>query len=52
MWLYSFVLKLLPCAVLTVFTGSLIQAMYQVRGWRLLYKLIKVTILCRLRRHL
>ena len=31
MWFYSFLLKLLPCVVLTVFTGWLIHAMYQVR---------------------
>jgi len=29
MWFYSFFLKLLPCVVLTVFTASLIRAMYQ-----------------------
>jgi hypothetical protein len=30
MWLYSFVLKLLPCAVLTILTTCLIQALYKV----------------------
>ena len=30
LWLYSFFLKLIPCLVLTVFTASLIRAMYQV----------------------
>ena len=35
MWFYSFLLKLLPCVVLIIFTGWLIQAMYQV-GTRLL----------------
>ena len=32
MWFYSFFLKLLPCVVLTIFTASLIHALYQVRG--------------------
>ena len=31
LWLYGFMLKLVPCLVLTVFTASLIRAMYQVR---------------------
>ena len=30
MWLYSILLKLVPCLVLTIFTASLIRAMYQV----------------------
>lgn len=29
LWLYGFMLKLVPCLVLTVFTASLIRAMYQ-----------------------
>ena len=29
MWLYSFVLKVVPCFVLTVFTGFLIRALYK-----------------------
>jgi hypothetical protein len=53
MWLYSFLLKLLPCVVLTVFTGSLIHAMYQVSsGRKVLYKLIMLPMFCRLRRNL
>ena len=30
LWLYGFMLKLVPCLVLTVFTASLIRAMTQV----------------------
>ena len=30
MWLYSFFLKLLPCAVLTLLTTCLIKALYKV----------------------
>ena len=30
MWLYSILLKLVPCLILTIFTDSLIRAMYQV----------------------
>jgi hypothetical protein len=30
MWLYSILLKLVPCLVLTIFTACLIRAMYQV----------------------
>ena len=29
MWLYSVVLKVVPCFVLTVFTGFLIRALYK-----------------------
>ena len=29
MWLYSVLLKLVPCLVLTIFTASLIRAMYK-----------------------
>ena len=29
LWLYGFMLKLVPCLVLTVFTASLIRALYQ-----------------------
>jgi len=32
LWLYGFFLKLIPCLVLTVFTASLIRAMYQVEA--------------------
>ena len=31
LWLYGFMLKLVPCLVLTVFTASLIRAMTQVQ---------------------
>ena len=30
MWLYSILLKLVPCLVLTIFTACLIRAMYKV----------------------
>ena len=30
MWLYSFILKLLPCVVLTILTACLIRALYKV----------------------
>ena len=30
MWLYSFILKLFPCLVLTILTACLIQALYKV----------------------
>ena len=42
MWLYSFVLKLLPCVVLTIITAYLIQALYKVRFIYLIY--LKVTM--------
>ena len=31
MWLYSFILKLVPCVVLTILTACLIRALYKVR---------------------
>ena len=31
MWLYSFILKLVPCVVLTILTACLIKALYKVR---------------------
>ena len=30
LWLYSILLKLVPCLVLTIFTACLVRAMYQV----------------------
>ena len=30
LWLYSIILKLVPCLVLTIFTACLVRAMYQV----------------------
>ena len=30
LWLYSIILKLIPCLVLTIFTACLVRAMYQV----------------------
>ena len=51
MWFYGFFLKLLPCLVLTVFTASLIHAMYQVRRVKnIMDRLLMLTIFCRLRR--
>ena len=53
MGLYSFLLKLLPCIILTVFTGCLIHAMYQVRsGTKEHGILIMMSMLCRLKRKL
>ena len=55
MWFYGFFLKLLPCLVLTVFTASLIHAMYQVKKVKnimdmLLMLLVILIIFYRLRR--
>ena len=42
MWLYSFILKLLPCGVLTILTACLIQALYKVRNITLNMRLYNI----------